>query len=130
MGAGTTHLRDGKENLAGPKRRQRQAQNVQATQYDDDDGGRRSVSPRTPLLSQAGGMPNRGRPPSRMRSEYRTPSPSPKLTSYPSRRPPTQQHFAESTPTRGNPASRMRNKYRTSSPSRRPPTRGLLPNEN
>jgi hypothetical protein len=114
----------GKKNLADPKRRQGQAQNVQATQYDDDDGGRGSVPPRGPLPPRAGGTPSRGRPPSRMRSEDRTPSSSPRLNSYASRRPPPPQHFAEGTLSRGQPPSRMRSKYCTPSLSRGPPTRG------
>jgi hypothetical protein len=91
-----------RENLAGSKRRQGQAQNVQATQYDDGYGGRRSVSPRAPLPPQAGGIPTRGRPPLRMRSEYCDPSPSRGL------------------PTRGRPPSHMRSEYPTPSSSPRP----------
>jgi hypothetical protein len=117
----------GKKNLADPKRRQGQAQNVQATQYDDDDGGRGSVPPRGPLPPRAGGTPSRGRPPSRMRCEDRTSSPSPRLNSYASRRPPPPQHFAEGTLSRGQPPSRMRSEYCTPSLSRGPPTRGRPP---
>jgi hypothetical protein len=83
----------GKENLAAPKRRQ--AQNVQATQYDDDDGTHRYIPPRGSPPPQ--GTPTRGRLPSRMRSEYRTPSPS------------------RGPATRGRPPSHMRSEYRTPS---------------